>query len=457
MGGIAAAIALALLAGCSLPQPFRITGPDPQLDCTADADWRVPKPCGEAVLERSKDYDLLFVEFSDQGLQYPVETFGDSAAYQINHALGRLEQLMEQPGSGLSLVVYVHGWKHNAGSDDDDVREFRSQLAAAAAVEAAKPPGQGLRVVGIFVGWRGLSAMVEPFLELSFWARKSAALHVALGSARELFARLRSFRCRYASSSASGDCDLSSGPGVRSVRMVMIGHSFGGLILYNAISGAITERLTSRGSRDERSLPPWSYGDMVVLINPAFEATRYAPLHRIATADPYGAYHTPLFLAVTTSADLATRVFFPLGRYLNTVFERHVSEEESLGNRRTPGHMPAYITHELTRTPVEPCGGWQDPAALPEAERSAQVRRNAELEVAHAREFLQATATLAPKWTRTFCGGAQLTHHQHDHRSPIWNVQADGSVMSGHGDIANPVMSAFLRQIYRESAAGTRQ
>ena len=44
MGGIAAAIALALLAGCSLPQPFRITGPDPQLDCTADADWRTLEP-----------------------------------------------------------------------------------------------------------------------------------------------------------------------------------------------------------------------------------------------------------------------------------------------------------------------------------------------------------------------------------------------------------------------------
>jgi hypothetical protein len=448
--------AVVLLSGCSLPQPFRVTGPDPELDCTADANWRVPPACADAVLERSRDYDLLFVEFSDQGLQYPLETFGESAAYQINHALTRLEQLIAQPGNGLSLVVYVHGWKHNSWSDDEDVREFRSQLAAAAAFEAARPPQERLRVVGIYVGWRGLSSMIQPFRELSFWTRKTAALHVALGSSRELFARLRSFRCRHASVSATGDCEPSSREGGRQVRMVMMGHSFGGLILFNAISGAITERLTTSTGRDERTLPPWSYGDMVVLINPAFEATRYAPLHRIATADRHDAYQSPLFLAVTTEADLATRVFFPLGRYLNAVFQRHASDEERLGNRRTPGHMAAYITHTLTRVAEEPCSGWHDPVAVQGPDRTEQVGRIADIEIAHALAFHEDVGKLQANWTRTLCGGALLRHHQHDHRTSIWNVRTDGSVMSGHSDISNPTLSAFLRQLYRESA-GMRQ
>ena len=63
----------------------------------------------------------------------------------------------------------------------------------------------------------------------------------------------------------------------------MIGHSFGGLILFNAISEALIEGLTYRDDGGDRDAPAVRFGDMVILLNPAFEASRYTPLHRIAT------------------------------------------------------------------------------------------------------------------------------------------------------------------------------
>ena len=102
-----------------------------------------------------------------------------------------------QTDAGLSIVVYVHGWKHNAADTDDNLRTFRLLLADAALDEQAKQKEFGLpahRVVGVYVAWRGRSvALPEPFISFTFWDRKSTAQHVAEGESRVLFSRLRGF------------------------------------------------------------------------------------------------------------------------------------------------------------------------------------------------------------------------------------------------------------------------
>ena len=48
------------------------------------------------------------------------------------------------------------------------------------------------RVVGVYVGWPGKSLRLgEPAISATFWDRKIAAQHVAVGSVRELTAQLR--------------------------------------------------------------------------------------------------------------------------------------------------------------------------------------------------------------------------------------------------------------------------
>src|SRR5262249_24305907 len=115
------------------------------------------------------------------------------------------------------------------------------------------------------------------------------------------------------------------------VRMIIVGHSFGGLIVFNAISGSLIEGLTAEGAGALNSsieLPAQPrFGDMVVLVNPAFEATRYTPLFRVATRRAYPNYQAPLLVALSSTDDRANRVHFPWGRRLSTMFELLASDE----------------------------------------------------------------------------------------------------------------------------------
>jgi hypothetical protein len=185
------AIALAgWLAGCEELKPYRTQHAPAARNCNADPAFMVPEHCRASMVESSDDYDLFFTEYTDQGLAYP-EGFGE-AHRQIDRTIEGLTRI-GSANRGVSVLVFVHGWKHNASHDDDNVREFRALLRSAALFERARTSGK--RVVGVFVGWRGLSIADEPLSNLSFWSRKAAALRVAQGSPRELFNRLRSFKC----------------------------------------------------------------------------------------------------------------------------------------------------------------------------------------------------------------------------------------------------------------------
>ena len=440
-------------AGCTALQPYRTTDANPPPACDPDEQYQVALPCQAAVLERSAHYDLYFTEFTDQGLQYPAEEFPQAAAYQINRTLQGLKQTAATPGvQGISLVVFVHGWKHDARHDDGNVRDFRALLQSAGLLEQAR--GSGYRVVGIYVGWRGRSLGGGPLANLSFWSRKSAALRVAQGSTRELLSRLRNFKCTQSLPAGSdGDCDEAATSRLPRVRMLLVGHSFGGWIVYNAVAGSLIESLTHAHNTDRPGSANSRFGDMVVLLNPAFEATRYTPLHRIATTTRQPGYQAPLLVSVTSSADWATRSAFPVGRIFNSVFERTVGTEERVASVRTMGHVRDYITHELRATDEQPagCAGWVPLRQVTGAQARQQARVNLQAEQANAEAFGGAGAPLPAGWQRTFCGGARLTHTAHDPNSIIWNVRTDGSIMNGHDDIDDPKLIDFVRQLYHDT------
>ena len=103
------------------------------------------------------------------------------------------------------------------------------------------------------------------------------------------------------------------------------------------------------------------YGDLIILINPAFEATRYQPLLTALLARPGFPRIAPCFLAVTATNDWATGWAFPIGRWLATRFEA-VRRRALLGlpedaqrqaNLRTDRHLPWLRTHRLS-APLQP-------------------------------------------------------------------------------------------------------
>ena len=92
------------------------------------------------------------------------------------------------------ILVLVHGWKHNARPLDPNLSSFELVLQRTARAGRIVRPENRRRVLGVLVGWRGLSFYAGWLANLTFWNRKTAALRVALGSVRELFGRLRYHR-----------------------------------------------------------------------------------------------------------------------------------------------------------------------------------------------------------------------------------------------------------------------
>jgi hypothetical protein len=64
--------------------------------------------------------------------------------------------------------------------------------------KATSATGKARPVLGVFVGWRGLSdfGLGDAVANATFWGRQAAGQRVAVGSVRELFGRLRHYRNR---------------------------------------------------------------------------------------------------------------------------------------------------------------------------------------------------------------------------------------------------------------------
>lgn len=531
-----AMLATLLLGACAPNSAYRSQLLDLGTDQRCERGGAAPMPemCARASPEAVKDlYELHFVEFDDQGWLFPdppanaaeksaaseaaneaaAEALSFGPSQQIDRLMKRLRTLLDD-GKDLSIVVFVHGWKHNAQADDANVQEFRALLEAAGAEERdrTRPGGTARRVVGIYVAWRGRSWTIpDPVLSLTFWARKEAARRVSVGSSRELFARLRSLRTHYnetvivapvpAPAQGGGgnarpvvalraravdQTGASSEQGQQRprIRMLMIGHSFGGLILYAAMAGSLIESLTAQ--RDLAGLgvdgePAERPADMILLINPAFEASRYEALYRVSNGYEPSRFQPPLLVSVTSIKDWATGIAFPIGRSVNTLFEGETTPEQGTAMKKTPGHIEQYLTHRLhahapagageSGTPGEggqavaadaQCPGWKSEAelkALHGSELAEAVRLNKRLEAentaAFFRQNLAPNHLLKPDWVRTFCGGSYLTMARGGGgvmpaNALVWNIQVDGDVIRSHDDVMNPVFRAFMRQLYTD-------
>ncbi len=302
------------------------------------------------------DYYLGFVEFDDQGwfadrkqMEVLLRLLYDGEKSKSDHEYKNIA------ARDYLIFVFAHGWRHNAEACDNNVVCFQRQLERLAILEyqsnklSGNDPNDLRTVVGLYVGWRGLAANVQPFEILSFWDRKNTAQRVGLGGVNELLTRLNDFR-RYKNKKREGD----------KTQLVIVGHSFGGTVIYSALYHNLLERAVwmerdKKGSGELVYSTANSFGDLVVLVNPAFEGAIYEPLHHIATNRCYVERQRPAMLVVTSKGDDATGVTFPLGRRLSNAFEstRPGAQERAVLN--TVGHLARYKTHDLVLNPgVDP-------------------------------------------------------------------------------------------------------
>lgn len=348
-------------------------------------------------------YKVAFIEFGEQG------------SYQDPSQRDNAIKLIERTDSPL-VITYVHGWQNNAESDD--VEKFSSLLARLNRAQAIR--AAGFNVVGIYLAWRGKITPVPVLKELSFWNRKAAAQRIA-----------SNYDC-YDAIAAISEAARKKRPAIQYT--ILIGHSFGGLIVERSVAHAINAEIHGHATAD-RSMP----ADLMIVVNPASDSilTRQMidALYDRKTEDT-----RPIFVSLTSTGDWATGTFFPIGTGLASVSKGfNTVEAPGPGDKpeserefytHTPGHDEFLINH-VTINRHETINS---PAGLPALEEN--LLHN------HAGDgfVLDAGGGKLAVWQIKRIGDVDV---------PYWDVKVDPSIIKDHGDIWNERAEAMMAAIFR--------
>jgi len=427
-----------LLVGCTQIKMIRTEVPAP----ASSAFLPDPRPDSKALLacntgrptrpenvrmwEAYTEYSIGYAEFDDQGWAYRSDAQLKVIQQQI------AADMTQHSTDDYLIMVFVHGWHHNAHDNDCNVQEFRQMVRIASdAIKAAINAGElhtPRRVIGVYASWRGESVDLAGLRYTTVLDRRNSAERVAKGSVRKLFADLHALE----GSQARPD----------KVRTVVIGHSFGGLIAFAALSEEMIEGYTLAGLYKEHPCTAAEanplteskstiWPDGVVLINPAFESSRFETIHRILEERkpcelPQGKPRlvVPSLIVVTADNDHWTGKYFTIGRSLLTVFEGYdrtdplATTAERSANLHAVGFNPPYETQTLALVGDKP--------------------------------------VVSPNPT---IGGTPNSD------SPIWVVRAPKSIIDGHNgflyphpnkhDPGTPYLADWLMQLYaKDCTAG---
>lgn len=459
---LACVLASGLLAACTTSEPYWTKlGPFPATDGTlAGAPHSEPNKHCEVLQEPdasgghppSVHSCMAIVEFDDYG-------------NPMNRAqlLGAADAARAAAEAGATILVYVHGWHENAKPDAPDLQNFRRLVARASKLDVeysmkSLPAGN---VFGVYVAWRGDSISARNIAApasylLTFWDRKSAAQRIgSSGGIYELLMRLSEIRQQNPNS-----------------RLVIQGHSFGGALLYSAFSTSLIDQMMrdANGVRPESGSvsrgepirsPP--VADLMVLLNPAFEAMRLRPQFELARTFEYRVgpdrrdFLPPRLVIVTSEADWATRLVFPLGRKAGSSTDAYIGIEDSFERRAAQeanvtavGHYVPLITHQLARAPAGKC----EPRPAGTSRMELLLPSTLCIEAFLTPDLPRMLLTRCDK--PGDCSQVVGIHHVQrgrvvdgrvPFRLPIMNIRTTKDVASSHTDIWNDTLQNFITQL----------
>ena len=417
-----------MLAACSSNEIYRsdYTG------CTYKASGDCVK---SAIQVHSQDgvgeYRLGFVEYDDKGQLRDRK--------QMDAVLDEYRRLAIN--DDVLLITFVHGWHHSAQPEDGNIVSFRKMLTEVSKMEEAGSKQQNRKkrkVLGVYVGWRGDSISVPYVNNVTFWDRKNTAHNVGQQGVTEMLLKLEEIV------NVKIGMEEENPPPMYS-RLVVIGHSFGGAVVYASLQKVLADRFVdSRRGKTFRG-DAKGFGDLVVLMNPAFEALRFSTLYDLSQEGCRGYFSTqlPKLAILTSEADYATKYAFSIGRFFSTLFDSHVTLDrhycskpgnggmqamrvsEGEADRNTVGHFDPYITHRL------------NPAA-------DNIARKKDFKVKDLQTDWAKHTNEVPV---DFVGSQLESLKRTTALNPYLNIKVDKALINDHNDIWRPQIVAFIRDL----------
>ncbi len=415
-----------LVAGCSHNQIYRS-----QFDSVCA--YKIKGDCEKQALqiysgEEDKEYHLAFVEYDDQGqLRDPQQMHSVLDKYRL---LAVTDDVL--------IITFVHGWHHNAGVSDSNIEDFRNKVLKKLASEEQRASKQQNRkqrkILGVYIGWRGESVEIPLANMLTFWDRKNTAQEVGQLGVTEFLLKLEQM------------VHVTQGiedPKRTSSRMVVVGHSFGAAVVFGSLQKILMDRFIDSESGKTSMGDAKGFADLVVLINPAFEAIRFSALSDVSQRGcrAYFATQLPKLAILTSESDLATKIAFPIGRSFSTLFESHKTVQrhycskagpsgkvnfelsEGAADRNAVGHFEPLLTHDLN--PAE------------KANRMMEGYQLVEIQNAWANN----TGVLLSN------GSSLQSRGKTTYLNPYLNIKVSEEISDGHNDIWNDNIVAFIRDL----------
>jgi hypothetical protein len=430
----AAVALLMMISGCT---PHKMYRTEYQVICPSEN----PKECDRYALQQlpngiGTNYLLGFIEFDDQGQLWDRE--------QMKRVLSALRE--KAASQELLIVAFVHGWKHSAAPGDTDIETFRGILTRLSKVEvekektlrtvSANTEGSARQVAGVYLGWRGESIIPDPFKELTFWDRKNTAQKVGHGGIVEVLSQLEDIQTTYKSS------------------LAVIGHSMGSAVLHTALVQILEDRFIQTANPDIKG-----YGDLVVLINSAYEANLYTPLSDMSTErGNYCKSQRPILAVLTSEADWATRDSFRMGRILSTRFE--YEDHDHQRKNAVTGQMETISAYEANVTAI----GHFEPYRTHQLDPSHPEQKRVELKPASAERSVDTLMQISDDW-RNDAPGKSMTigevvlkrTENSAGRNPYLVIRVNENLSSGHNDFADPRIIEFINQLIQISSTSPIQ
>ena len=376
------------------------------------------------------EYSLSFIELDDQGHQFSRER-----TIEVLDFVKKQGELKDAAGEdiGQDIILFIHGWHHNAGYyeigdtdakyvEDGNIISFRETLKNIAYFK--KKAKSKRKTTGIYIGWRGESIDIPGVNVFTFYDRKNGSINVGNGDVPMVLDEIEQIR---------NDQNNS--------RLISIGHSFGGSVLFTAIQQKLKRAASKKTIGNKESTV--KFGDLAILANPAIENTQYASLHysieERARNHPeyYNKPQRPNVMVLMSEADMATKVAFKIGRSLGLIFEQYkdVARIDRNGNEiiynqtemamSALGHYEPFVTHTLSKE------GRADNSCSPM--------------YGHSRELA---------WDQTYPESNVTIEHQNrsPRFGPIWIVSVDEELIGGHNEIFGTQVHCFVKELILDVA-----
>jgi hypothetical protein len=378
----------------------------------------------------SENACMAFLEFDEMG-----EMWDPAQLQSVLALIKRARSISPHP----IVVTFTHGWKNNA---DDDPAHVNGNVFGFEGVldylqhqpdhRYADSP-----IVGIYIGWRGnlISKYWPVRQQLSYFNRENTAIRIPGASLTAALTQIMK----------------ATHEGEEGPRVIMIGHSFGGLLMERALTQAMTDYVLRGGQNRHNVDAAWA--DLVVFVNSAAAASegkqtldmfkslvrtrslRYAvtseAMHAEAAKSPHLSRTSPrpLMLSISSLGDVATR----FGLFV--------------------GHGPAAINRQMQ-------GGWRtytqpDIPSVP-SQRSYYLSTLAHMEVLQSHLILedndQGRSQCGALFTQTpvqISTGQKYLICEKPGRwndTPYWAMQMPATIVPDHGGIFNKNFLTLLEK-----------